>query len=64
MILNKMSPLPLIIVCTQAILIQAIVQDCGGYQTVGIDMVVTGERIILLNTQVSSNVSMYSIRSL
>ena len=29
------------------------IQDCGGYQTVGVDMVVTGERIILLDTQVS-----------
>ena len=28
------------------------IQDCGGYQTVGVDMVVTGERIILLDTQV------------
>lgn len=27
------------------------IQDCGGYQTVGVDMVVTGERIILLDTQ-------------
>ena len=34
------------------------IQDCGGYQTVGVDMVVTGERIILLDTQVS-NVCMY-----
>ena len=30
------------------------IQDCGGYQTVGVDMVVTGERIILLDTQVSN----------
>ena len=29
------------------------IQDCGGYQTVAVDMVVTGERIILLDTQVS-----------
>jgi len=29
------------------------IQDCGGYQTNGVDMVATGERIILLDTQVN-----------
>ena len=35
------------------------IQDCGGYQTVGVDMVVTGERIILLDTQVNNAYYVY-----
>ena len=28
-------------------------QESGGYQTTGVDMLVTGERVVLLDTQVS-----------
>ena len=35
------------------------IQDCGGYQTVGVDMVVTGERIILLDIQVNNAYYVY-----